>query len=177
MKPDPVCAYCAKSGPLHRDHVVPRSRGGPDTALNIVMACQSCNSSKGDRLASEWLGERCPAPVLLIEARVNAKLKGSFRSRDKKQPATLYAFSINELGAVRYIGEVVSETEKSVRIHAVNAFSLYAYHWELCGELVDVPRELCRLFVDRDAMLDAVDRQERIADRRAAQEHDDAGEE
>lgn len=159
MKPDPVCAYCAKPGPLHRDHVVPRSRGGPDTALNIVMACQLCNSSKGDRLASEWLGERCPSPVLLIESKVNAKLKAIYKPRDKKGAAVaLFAFSTADDGRPQYAGEVVSESEKTVRIHAVNAYLLCCGVWQLCGELVDVPRERCRLFVDRDTMLEAMDR-------------------
>jgi hypothetical protein len=161
MKADPVCMYCGKTGALQRDHVVPRARGGPDTALNIVMACAQCNGSKGDRLASEWLGERCPAGVLLIEARVNAKLKAIYKPRGKDAAAApLFAFSISEAGAVQYAGEVVSESDKTIRLHASNAFLLCAGMWQLCGELVDVPRERCRLFLDRDTMLEAMDRHE-----------------
>lgn len=43
------CAYCGEKKPLTQDHVVPVSKGGHHTASNIVPACQSCNSSKGDR--------------------------------------------------------------------------------------------------------------------------------
>lgn len=79
------CAYCSADQPeLHRDHVVPRSRGGPDNATNIVMACAPCNSAKGSKLASEWLGERCPQTVLLIESKVQAKIERSFQKRDGK---------------------------------------------------------------------------------------------
>ena len=50
------CRYCAvklglKSGT--KDHVMPRSRGGPDTLLNVVAACKSCNNKKADRTPSE----------------------------------------------------------------------------------------------------------------------------
>ena len=30
----------------HMDHVIPISKGGPDTADNVVAACASCNTSK-----------------------------------------------------------------------------------------------------------------------------------
>jgi hypothetical protein len=169
MGSDPLCAYCAKPGKLHRDHVVPRSRGGPDNAMNIVMACPSCNSSKGDRLASEWMGERCPAAVLLIETRVNAKLKAIYKPRDKgksgveerpPEPSRLYAFTTSAAGAVEYIGEVLAESEKTVRLDTVNCLSLMAGIWEP-SEVRDVPRDRCRLFSDRDTMLDVLDAKDR----------------
>jgi 5-methylcytosine-specific restriction endonuclease McrA len=41
------CAYCGASGTLlHRDCVLPLSRGGRYTLENIVPACSSCNTSK-----------------------------------------------------------------------------------------------------------------------------------
>lgn len=50
------CYYCGTTrGPFHRDHVIPRSRGGSDDESNIVIACASCNSAKGDRTPEEWL--------------------------------------------------------------------------------------------------------------------------
>lgn len=45
-----ACAYCKAFGPLTIDHVVPISKGGGHTAENIVPACRSCNSRKGDRV-------------------------------------------------------------------------------------------------------------------------------
>jgi 5-methylcytosine-specific restriction endonuclease McrA len=47
------CAYCGDSANT-RDHVVPLNRGGSDWIDNIVPACRSCNSSKGNRLIWEW---------------------------------------------------------------------------------------------------------------------------
>jgi 5-methylcytosine-specific restriction endonuclease McrA len=49
------CAYCG--GPFEGiDHVVPLARGGSNWPANLRPACLYCNSSKGDRLLSEWAG-------------------------------------------------------------------------------------------------------------------------
>ncbi len=51
------CAYCgAEDCELTVDHVVPISRGGDHDIDNVVPACGSCNSSKGDQILTEWLG-------------------------------------------------------------------------------------------------------------------------
>lgn len=66
------CAYCGVE--THRlgkglsrsprlatlDHVVPRSRGGPLKAANLVLACQACNNQRGimDAQAFRVLKER-----------------------------------------------------------------------------------------------------------------------
>ncbi len=50
------CQYCgARPGTpeLTFDHVVPRSRGGRTTWVNVVSACTSCNLRKSDRLPRE----------------------------------------------------------------------------------------------------------------------------
>jgi 5-methylcytosine-specific restriction endonuclease McrA len=52
------CAYCGASATTG-DHVVPRSRGGRTVLSNIVAACHWCNTSKGDRLLSEWIASGC----------------------------------------------------------------------------------------------------------------------
>lgn len=51
-----ICAYCGREfGPKHlsRDHIMPRSRGGVDTWMNVVTACKDCNCDKDDQLLSE----------------------------------------------------------------------------------------------------------------------------
>jgi len=47
------CVYCGKSSiedrvKLEAEHIVPRSKGGKDTAGNFVTSCQTCNRSKFD---------------------------------------------------------------------------------------------------------------------------------
>jgi hypothetical protein len=50
------------------DHIIPLSKGGPDIISNQVFACQSCNSSKGDKDVFYWYGlerkEAIPAMVI-----------------------------------------------------------------------------------------------------------------
>jgi len=43
------CQYCGARKHLTLDHVVPKSKGGSHTWDNVVTACNSCNSRKGDR--------------------------------------------------------------------------------------------------------------------------------
>ena len=53
------CAYCRVSGvPLQRDCVLPLSRGGRYTLVNIVPACRSCNASKWNQEVTGWLRRR-----------------------------------------------------------------------------------------------------------------------
>lgn len=44
------CHYCGRKRVLTLDHVIPVSKGGTHTEANIVPACRSCNSAKGDRI-------------------------------------------------------------------------------------------------------------------------------
>jgi 5-methylcytosine-specific restriction endonuclease McrA len=48
-----ACQYCGSGKHLTLDHVIPRSKGGQHTWNNVVAACSSCNSRKGDRLPHE----------------------------------------------------------------------------------------------------------------------------
>ncbi len=51
-----LCMYCGKELPdfmLTRDHVKPVSRGGRDRWSNVVTACRTCNTRKGDRQPEE----------------------------------------------------------------------------------------------------------------------------
>ena len=49
-----LCQYCGYRGDqLSIDHVIPRSRGGPDTWENVITACIRCNVGKGNRTPRE----------------------------------------------------------------------------------------------------------------------------
>lgn len=50
------CAYCGAAGvPLQKDCVLPISRGGRYTLLNVVPACGPCNASKCNDEVTGWL--------------------------------------------------------------------------------------------------------------------------
>ncbi|HEY9643395.1 MAG TPA: HNH endonuclease [Coleofasciculaceae cyanobacterium] len=48
-----TCQYCGSTRNLTIDHLIPRSKGGLHTWDNVVTACGTCNSQKGDRLLAE----------------------------------------------------------------------------------------------------------------------------
>lgn len=52
------CCYCGvpfkTSKEKTADHIVPISRGGLHSILNLVICCISCNSSKCDKMVDEW---------------------------------------------------------------------------------------------------------------------------
>ena len=51
-----VCAFCGGLFPPQKltcDHLLPLSRGGRDTWMNVVTACRTCNQRKGNRTPEE----------------------------------------------------------------------------------------------------------------------------
>lgn len=52
------CIYCGSTERLTLDHVVALASGGSHTEDNLVVACKSCNSSKGKKPLEEWIGTR-----------------------------------------------------------------------------------------------------------------------
>ena len=51
-----TCVYCGTEGNLTLEHMLPRSRGGPDIPENAVWVCASCNSQKGSKRLYQWYG-------------------------------------------------------------------------------------------------------------------------
>jgi 5-methylcytosine-specific restriction endonuclease McrA len=47
-----ACGYCSRPATAV-DHILPASRGGRNTWLNTVAACDGCNQRKGDRTPAE----------------------------------------------------------------------------------------------------------------------------
>ena len=49
-----ICQYCNnKSGFMTIDHIVPKDKGGRDLWENLVAACVSCNTKKGNKLLKD----------------------------------------------------------------------------------------------------------------------------
>lgn len=79
LRDDYRCQYCGRrhsSSSLSLDHVMPRSRGGETSWVNIVTACVKCNVRKGGRTPRE----------------ANMKLL-SQPKRPKRNPALSYKLS------------------------------------------------------------------------------------
>lgn len=55
LRDDFTCQFCGDkyhifdNKNLTKDHVIPKSKGGPSTWNNLVAACSDCNFEKGDR--------------------------------------------------------------------------------------------------------------------------------
>lgn len=66
QRDDHKCQYCGSTRHLTIDHVLPRSKGGEDTWENMVVACSTCNTKKGDRYLEQTgmrLARKPRAPV------------------------------------------------------------------------------------------------------------------
>ncbi len=63
------CIYCGAKDNLSYDHLLPRSRGGPDISDNVVQACKHCNSSKSDKGVYEWfkLDKKDKVPRVVVK--------------------------------------------------------------------------------------------------------------
>jgi len=50
-----ACVYCGVTNvPLEVEHIIPKSRGGTNNISNLTLACNSCNTYKGTKTASEF---------------------------------------------------------------------------------------------------------------------------
>ena len=67
------CQYCGvknTADELTLDHILPRSRGGDNSSMNVVTACVSCNNRKGNRTPSE-----ARMPLLTTQSALRVKLE------------------------------------------------------------------------------------------------------
>ena len=57
-----TCNYCGKAKlkgrALHIDHVIPESKGGAYTEVNLVVSCSACNIRKGNKDALAYARHR-----------------------------------------------------------------------------------------------------------------------
>jgi len=67
------CQYCGDkktASELTLDHIMPRSRGGDNSPVNIVTACLKCNTRKRDRTPAE-----ARMPLLTSQTALRVKLE------------------------------------------------------------------------------------------------------
>lgn len=69
------CTYCGKMDtPLQIEHIHPRSKGGSNRVSNLTLACESCNTAKGNNPLEMFLKNR-PAVLAKIKAQAKRPLK------------------------------------------------------------------------------------------------------
>jgi hypothetical protein len=71
-----VCAYCNADAKLTIDHLLPKHKGGWDSADNAVWVCGSCNSSKGATDVLVWWPKRHDdfPPLMLLRRYLKSAL-------------------------------------------------------------------------------------------------------
>lgn len=47
------CTYCGSKRNLTIDHIIPKSKGGQNTWMNLITSCSTCNRLKGDKTPEE----------------------------------------------------------------------------------------------------------------------------
>lgn len=93
-----TCQYCGKAGgDLTLDHVIPQSKGGPNTWDNLVAACAPCNTKKGDSTLRQLRWKLAKKPKEPSPFELNIVLAGLGVGDVKKIPAewSSYLFSSN----------------------------------------------------------------------------------
>lgn len=88
------CAYCGTTeSRLERDCVLPISRGGRYTLTNVVPACKSCNTSKGNHEVTSWLRRKRLDERDFLERHltITSALNSSATSRSTQTSATTLA--------------------------------------------------------------------------------------
>lgn len=56
-----LCHLCRRDGADTADHLIPRSKGGPDALANLRPSHKVCNSARGDMDLADWFA-RNPVP-------------------------------------------------------------------------------------------------------------------
>jgi 5-methylcytosine-specific restriction endonuclease McrA len=67
------CQYCGEKGnaaELTLDHILPRSRGGDNSPVNVVTACIRCNNRKSNRTPEE-----ARMPLLTSQSALRVRLE------------------------------------------------------------------------------------------------------
>lgn len=97
-----ICMYCGHEFPsfkLTRDHIMPTSRGGPDTWNNVVTSCKGCNNYKDNKTPDEagmpLLGVPYvpnPAEMLILQNRRILADQMEFLARQIPKDSTVWKY-------------------------------------------------------------------------------------
>ena len=79
-----TCQYCGiRSVPMTIDHIIPKQKGGEDSWYNLVAACVTCNTFKGNgtpREAHMKLAKKARKPTMILHLQKFVKqFQGTWR--------------------------------------------------------------------------------------------------
>jgi 5-methylcytosine-specific restriction endonuclease McrA len=160
------CAYCGvKDVPFQIEHIRPKSRGTPDQAANLTLACEACNVKKGAQTAEEFgfpqiqaqakLPLRDAAHVSSLKTAVVARLREQFGSAQVriafgyetkyKRIQVLYLPKSHTNDAVAIacaFGEVVKPLSVVYRFHCIPRGHYQLYNGKRSEHKVSAPKKL-----------------------------------
>jgi HNH endonuclease len=74
VKQGAACAYCGSTVDLEADHRVPPAQGGSELdPANVVVACRTCNRSKGSRTLEQWRADAPPGLPMVRQRTVYSR--------------------------------------------------------------------------------------------------------
>jgi hypothetical protein len=109
---DKACIYCGSHEDVSIDHLIAQNLGGPDIGDNAVLACRSCNSSKGDKGVFEWFGlDRRNELPRVVEGKY---LKLLYALHEKKGTLDKGKSELKELCKICRLPQLCGETKFTV---------------------------------------------------------------
>lgn len=114
------CQYCGQSSPdviLHVDHIKPVSKGGDNSIINLITACQGCNSGKSNIQLddSSALAKQKAQMDELNERREQLQMMMDWRASLKDMDNDVVETLVDEIEALMNTREVNEQGERSVR--------------------------------------------------------------
>ena len=104
------CIYCGSTDSLEWDHIVPLSRGGPDTPDNLVRACASCNRSKGRKTPSEYYAGRWDQMPRIVQG---LYLKLLYAAHEKSGTLDAHEFPADQEPRISTLAQVLEDEAAS----------------------------------------------------------------
>lgn len=114
------CQYCGQSSPdviLHVDHIKPVSKGGDNSIINLITACQGCNSGKSNIELDDGsaLAKQKAQMDELNERREQLQMMMEWRSSLKDLDTEVVETLVSEIEAAMSTREVNEQGERSIR--------------------------------------------------------------
>ena len=109
------CQYCGDkkpAGELTLDHILPRSRGGDNSPVNVVTACVACNNRKGDRTPAE-----ARMPLLTSQSALRVKLERVMLCHYAEARVEWRKYLFMDVFDDRDVQERVNREQKQVRVN------------------------------------------------------------